>query len=1183
MKLITGAITADREFTQTALALKEQLAANKPLPLCVNGLSDGAKDAFLTEMIRFVGEKTPAPTLVLVKDEGEARQTAAFLTGEGVDAVVYPTKDFVFWNISASHDTERERLSVLCRLQKGERITVVTTPYAALEYTVPPAVLAERTVCLAVGDTKEPDALADLLVRMGFARVDTVDGVGQFARRGGIFDVYPAGTPLPVRIEFFDIEIDRMGYFDPVTQRVCENCDELTVIPAKEVPVDQAGREAILAAEEELTKKVGEDLDVLATLSQEKEMLRAGLDVLFADRYISLVYPEKATLFSYFTARTACFVLSDNAMKERADALLAALAEESVSLLEKKLIAPRYAHYAGEYADMENFLSAQVPVYITGFGNSYNGRLAGLFGFRARRTVSYHGKPLLLLEDLKNLLAGSYRVLILTESPTEAEATLALLGENGVHAISLPPDAPADYAVLDHGTVGVTYGAYPAGFDLIVARVAILSLLPDEGVLVRRQHRRRAAAKRSAGEKIMSYADLSVGDYVVHTVHGIGVFKGMQQLTLGGVTRDYITIQYAGNDQLFLPADRLEMIAKYIGAKSEDGTVRINKLGGQEWGRSKARARAAAKDMAKDLVQLYAARQRRPGFAFPEDCELEREFADTFEFEETEPQLVAISEITGDMMRPVPMDRLLCGDVGFGKTEVAFRAAFKAITAGKQVAILVPTTILAMQHYQTALSRMRGYAVNIEMISRLRTPKEQQNIRRRLARGEIDLIIGTHSLLSSQIAFKDLGLLIVDEEQRFGVGQKEKLKELTTNVDVLTLTATPIPRTLNMAMSGIRDMSILDEAPADRHPVQTYVMEHDDFVIEEAVRKELARGGQVLYLYNRVESMERPAAKLQKAFPTARITLANGRMDKETLEDIWQSLVRGEIDILVCTTIIETGVDLPNANTLIIEDADRMGLSQLHQLRGRVGRSGRHAYAYFTFRRGKVLTEIAEKRLKAIREYAEFGAGFKIALRDLEIRGAGNLLGAEQHGHIDAVGYDLYVRILNEAILEEKGIAPEPVFESQIDLNISANIPENYISTSAERMEMYKKISLIGTEEDRADVWDELCDRFGEPPVEVTRLLSVACARAVASRAKIAKVERHDRVLRFVSSVPDLAVWSELFAKHTGLSVTANGAVEYKLDKGADAALTLGELMKEYDALCKKEKNAPGAEGKKDG
>ncbi len=1169
MKLITSLLSEDREFYQATIALSEQFRANKPLPLSVNGLADGAKEAFVAELLRYASEKHPSPSLLLVSEEGAARTLAASLSAQGLTALFYPSRDFLFLNISSSHDTERERLSVLCRVLAGENITVVTTPFAALELTMPPERLRALSLRLAVGDEISPSLLAERLVDLGFARVEMVDGVGQFARRGGIFDFYPASSPAPIRLEFFGDEIDRMGYFDAITQRMTGECPLVELVPAKEVLVDSSSRADILFAHEELIKKA--DVDTLRALSAEKASIESGNDLLFADRYISLIYKNASTLLHYFKGmRVPVLLESEGGMEERAQTLLGALAEEGTSYVEKGMLSPRYNRFAEKYDALTAFLSEQASVYISSFGHSYNGKMAGLFGFRTRRTVSYFDKETLLLDDLKNLLSGFYRVLVLTENAAAAEAQAERLRMAGYNVVILPPDEPCDLSLLKD-TVGICYGSYPSGFELLVPKIAVLSTLPDEITVRRRTRKARKNARYSAGQKIMSYADLSVGDYVVHAMHGIGRFEGMQQLRVDGVTRDYITIRYAGSDSLFLPADRLELISKYIGAKSEDGTVKLSKLGGTEWTRAKNRAKSAAEDMAKELVRLYAERQRREGFAFPPEGEMEREFADAFEFEETEPQAQAIAEIEGDMMRPVPMDRLLCGDVGFGKTEVALRAAFKAIVGGKQVAILVPTTILAMQHYQTVISRMRSFPVDVEMLSRLRTPKEQEKIRRRLERGEIDLIVGTHSLLSKTIKFKNLGLLIVDEEQRFGVRQKEKLKALATDIDVLTLTATPIPRTLNMAMSGIRDMSVLDEAPADRHPVQTYVMEHDDIIIGEAVRKELARGGQVLYLYNRVESMERPAARLAEEFPEARITIAHGKMDKEELEDIWQSLVRGEIDILVCTTIIETGVDLPNANTLIIEDADRMGLSQLHQIRGRVGRSGRHAYAYFTYRRGKALSEIADKRLKAIREYAEFGAGFKIALRDLEIRGAGNLLGAEQHGHIEAVGYDLYVKILNEAILEEKGIVKETPFEAQFDVPVDAHIPENYIRTSPERMEMYKKISLIQTAEDRSDVLDEFIDRYGEPPRAVERLLWIAAARAAASRMRIAKVEYRDGSLRFLADKPDLAVWSVLFAEYPGLKFTgavSSAAVSYKPSKGEDAAEVLYRILSAYEKVA---------------
>ena len=599
-------------------------------------------------------------------------------------------------------------------------------------------------------------------------------------------------------------------------------------------------------------------------------------------------------------------------------------------------------------------------------------------------------------------------------------------------------------------------------------------------------------------------------------------------------------------------------------------------MGGAEWTKTKSKAKSAAKDIAKKLIDLYARRKNSLGVAYGEDTDMELSFADTFMFDETDSQLRAIAEIKEDMMRPCPMNRLLCGDVGFGKTEVALRAAFKAIMGGKQVAILVPTTILALQHYQTAISRFRGYPVTIEMLTRFKKPKEQAEILRKVKRGEVDILIGTHKLFSKNLEFRDLGLLVVDEEQRFGVAQKEKLKEFFVGVDVLTLTATPIPRTLNMAMNGISDISVLDEAPDERRPVQTYVLEHDNSIIFDAIRRELARGGQVLYLYNKVETIEFVADTIQTEIPDARVAFAHGQMDKDELEDVWQLLVRGELDILVCTTIIETGVDLPSANTLIIEDADRFGLSQLHQIRGRVGRSERQAYAYLTYRPGKSLTEIAERRLEAIREFAEFGAGFKIALRDLEIRGAGNLLGPEQHGYIDAVGYDLYCKILNEAILEEKGeYKPKPE-EAFIDMKISAHIPSTYIPSEADRMEMYKKISLIRTDEDRVDIEDELCDRFGEIPRVTERLLLVSATRAMATEIGITKISVTESMMTIKSSAANLALWSEIFAKYPGMRFSPGDPtiVLYRFAKAEPPKLLYDIISLAYKISEEDKKNA---------
>ena len=1166
MKNVTAIIREDREYRQFEATLEEQLVAARHLPIVVNGLSGGAVDAFTAEMLRDVTAKGHNAVLLL-PDESEASRFASFLADADIPALFYPKRDFVTYAVTASHDYERMRLAVLQRLLAGGFVAV-TTPAAALQYTMPKERLMQTGLFLTVGKEIKPLLLANSLLEMGFTRVETVEGSGQFAMRGGIFDIFSPSSDAPIRIEFFGDEIDRMGCFEPLTQRVYETAEELLLLPATEVLVDAAARERIKKAASHALARA-ETETAKETLRQELRMIEDGVDLSFRDKYISLVYDSPATLFSYAAHPNAAVVgvMGTVAVKKAlADAEVATLSEIE-TLVSDGVLSGKHAAFSLQNATFETCLSDNIPIHINTFSDGTGSmRLAGLFGFRTRGGVAYGDNMALLADDLNNLVRGSYRAIITVESEAAAKELERLLREKELSPILLHKDTPP--SDIPYGSIAITLSCYPEGFELMNARIAVISMSQAAGTrknLLRRTPR-RVLKKVGAGARVLSYAELSPGDYVVHDAHGIGQYEGIDTMTIGGVTRDYVTIRYAGTDKIHVPADRLDSISKYIGARAEDGSVRLSRVGGTDWFRAKEKAKRAAKDIAKDLILLYAERQRKPGFAFPEDGVMEREFANAFPFEETAPQLAAIEEIKADMMRPCPMDRLLCGDVGFGKTEVAFRAIFKAIVAGKQAAILVPTTILALQHFETALSRFRGYPVTVEMLSSFRTPREQERIHRRLARGEIDLVIGTHSLLGKKIAFKDLGLLVVDEEQRFGVSQKEKLKSIATGVDVLTLSATPIPRTLNMAMSGIRDMSILDEAPLDRHPVQTYVMEHDDAVITDAIRRELRRAGQVLYLYNRVETIDLCAGKIMKAVPDARVVYAHGQMEKDDLEEIWQALVRGEIDVLVCTTIIETGVDLPNANTLIIEDADRMGLAQLHQIRGRVGRSGRHAFAYFTYRRGKALTEIAEKRLTAIRDYAEFGAGFRIALRDLEIRGAGNLLGAEQHGHIDAVGYDMYVRLLNEAIVEERGEMLSPPFEAKIDIAVSARLPKTYIAGSAQRMEMYKKISLIRTKEDMSDVTDELCDRFGEPPRDTVRLLHIALARAAASKARISRIEQNGATLRFFCERIDLAVWSELFAVQRGLSFAGGtqAHIAYRLPKGVDACEAAMEITTLY-------------------
>ena len=1170
---LTSLIRADREYRNFLDTLRTTFKTPDGLPIAVNGLSGGAEDAFLVEGVSEARRISPAPALILVGGEGELARVLALLHREGVRALGYKAREFNFHTIGASHDVERERLSVLSAIESGDVDAVVTTPSALCQYTIPRDMLSSLSLSLKIGDVIAPEALCDTLYTLGYIRVESVEAVGQYSSRGGIVDFFSDEVTGGVRIEFFGDEVDRICSFDPISQRSESALDSVTLSPAKEILLSKDARARLSAHINGLLSSAAE-ADARDRLSRELSLLAADASISYSDKYIGVIYESPATLMSYFEPYKKGVILNVGTAETREELRLAREAVESElsSMLKSGVIDKSRAGFYASDSEYEAFLSKNATVYINPFaGGVGTMKLAGLFGFRCRRTVSYGDNPSMLREDLNSLRRGLYRTVILADDGAAAENLAKALTDDGF-APRLVTGGEVDITAAEGGSIFVTVGA-GAGYELLMPKIAVLSMARDRGREIMKNRRRQRILKKAGGQgaRLMSYADLTVGDYVVHSNYGIALFEGIETVTVDGITKDYIKLRYAGTDKLFVPCDRLENLGKYIGEKDKDGTVKLSKMGGLEWHKATTRAKSSARDIAKSLIALYAERQRREGFAFPEDSELEYSFADSFEYEETESQTRAINEIKADMIRPVPMNRLLCGDVGYGKTEVALRAAFKAIMGGKQVAFLVPTTILAMQHFQTALSRMRSYPITVEMLSRFRKPKEQTEILKRVKRGEVDILIGTHKLLSKNLEFRDLGLLIVDEEQRFGVAQKEKLKELSVNVDVLTLTATPIPRTLNMAMNGISDISVLDEAPGDRRPVQTYVLEHDDTLIFDAIAKELSRGGQVLYLYNKVETIAFVADRISRAFPDARVAFAHGQMDKDELEDIWQLLIRGEIDVLVCTTIIETGVDLPSANTLIIENADRFGLSQLHQIRGRVGRAERQAYAYLTYRAGKALTDVARKRLEAIKQYAEFGAGFKIALCDLEIRGAGNLLGAEQHGYIDMIGYDLYVKILNEAVKEAKGEIKPKREETLVDIRINAHIPEYYISSTAHRIEMYKKISHIENEEDASDVTDEFLDRFGEMPKATVRLIDIALIKALATEAEITRITDDRSTLTFFVKTPDLARWSGAFSEFPGMrfSPTADRVI-YKYSSG-EVSEICAKILKAYFADDTKE------------
>ena len=1167
MSICAQSLRLDREYAQIWDCLGTQMRQN-PLPIVVSGMPPVIEKAFLDAFISDFATTYKRGALVLVKDDKTAIRMTAHLQSSGLRAYRFSERELNIYNITASHENEHERLLVLARVQSGDFDAVVTTPAAALRFTMPREVLDRNRYRYGIGDVVEPAELAAALTAMGYVRVETVDNVGQYSQRGGIIDMFPPeegdGEKQPYRIEFFDNEIDRICVFDRMTQRVIENRDDLELLPVREVLCDARALAVVRKTVKDCLAKC-ETVDAREELEKELAAIDGGQPLNFTDKYVAQIYPQKECLFDYFDLRTAVLLCGTNAIRDRLEATARYDGELIANLLEHGVIRGGHTAFSAEPARAEHFFAANVAVHLNTFAVGLAGeRIGGMFAFRCRQLASSFKKYELMKEDLTGFIKNKYRILLACRADAEVKSLLEALGNDGIQAVSLGEGA--DIEDLIPGVVYLSVEPLECGYELSAARFAALTLSGGEEEkpsLVRRKSKK----KMKSGQKILSYADLEVGDYVVHTAYGIGKYLGIQNLTVGGVSRDYINIQYAGTDKLFLPVDNLDMVSKYIGAHSDDGLLKLSKMGGGDWQKAKSRAKAAVKDMAKELIALYAERMRKSGYAFPADDKMQHDFEAAFEYDETDSQLSAIEDIKRDMMRPVPMDRLLCGDVGFGKTEVALRGAFKAIEAGKQVALLVPTTILALQHYHTALSRMRNFPVKVEMLSRFRTAKQQKEILRSLKRGETDMIIGTHRIISSDVEFKDLGLLIVDEEQRFGVAQKEKLKQMAKDIDVLTLSATPIPRTLNMAMGGIRDMSVLDEPPEDRLPVQTYVLEHDNIIIGEAIRRELARGGQVFYLYNRVESIEYVAARIARENPSANVAVAHGKMEREEIEEIWQALIDGEIDILICTTIIETGVDVPNANTLIIEDADRMGLSQLHQLRGRVGRSGRRAYAYFTYRQGKVVSEIAEKRLAAIREYAEFGAGFRIALRDLEIRGAGNLLGAEQHGHLDAVGYDMYIRLLNEAVLEEKGEKLPERKECKIDIPLDAYIPDSYIYSSAGRMEMYKRIALIETEADMEDVADEMIDRYGEFGKPVKNLMQISLVRHMAERAGMSLVKVENGEIRIFADKFDLATWAAVsfaFKNEVRIITAAKAYVSYRPKKTEDPLRALTRIFAKY-------------------
>ena len=1160
MKPLLSALNDIPEYRSLLAAID-----NGACPAAFSGLSAVHRAHFAAG----IRQELNRPVVVVCADEGEAERMArdlAALSGEAVRTL--SAREFTFHNAAVvSRQYEHRRLSTLRALAAGECPLLVCTVESILQRTIPKTLLTQAAQVLRMGERHDLGELAGTLAAAGYTRCEQVEGVGQFALRGGILDFFSPAHPKPVRVEFFGDEIDAMGLFDPDTQRRIENLGAAEILPAAEVLPQFApgGYGGLLEGLDRLisqAKRRKGSETLVQTLEEDRERLSASTAFPAMDRYIALIYPVMATAADYFP-EDAVVVLSESPrVAERGKSYLWQLGEDAKALMERGELAGELADFARTFEELTEVLADWPVCYLDAFTSSrYPQRPRTLLNLLTKQLPSYGASLETAVSDLAHYVSDGFRTVVLVSSEQRALNLQALLREQKM-------TTAVDFQLHElpgYGKAVIAVGGLTAGMEYPVGRFAVLT---EGQSLLGKKRRSKPVTNR---QKLGSYADLSPGDLVVHEHHGVGRFLEMTKMTVDGVQKDYVKIAYAGADVLYVPATQLDLVSKYIGS-GEDAqeTRKLSRLGGTDWEKAKTRAKKAVKDLAKGLIQLYAERQRQPGFAFSPDSPWMKEFEDEFEYAETDDQLRCIAEIKQDMEQARPMDRLLCGDVGYGKTEVAFRAIMKCVLDGKQAAILVPTTVLARQHYLTAKQRFAKYPVEIDVVSRFRTQAQMKDTLRRLEQGGIDLLIGTHRLFQKDVKFKDLGLLVIDEEQRFGVQHKEKLKELSKQVDVLTLSATPIPRTLNMALSGIRDMSTLEEPPMDRQPVQTYVLEHDWGVLSDAMRRELERGGQVYYLHNRVETITRTAARIKEMLgEDVAVAVAHGKMSQEELNDVMTRMSDGEVDVLVCTTIIETGIDIANANTLIIEDADHMGLAQLHQIRGRVGRSTRRAYAYLTYRRGKVLTEVASKRLGAIREFAEFGSGFKIAMRDLEIRGAGNVLGPEQSGFLLSVGYDMYLKLLEEAVLEERGEKPERPTECAADLSVAASIPDRYVPSPEQRMDLYRRIAAIRSEADADDVMDELIDRYGDPPRTVNNLISVALLRADAARNGISQIDQKGANLNFYLDQFDLQRVSALcgLEKYRSRLLFSAGERPYlalRLKKGEDALKFGRRLVEDY-------------------
>ena len=1068
----------------------------------VTGCSDSQLAHFITGLSDGYRQK-----VIVTFSALKAKEIYDDIKGFTDDAVMYPSKDFIFFSADVHGNLIlQQRLEFIEKIVEDKPFTVIVTADAFMDKMQPLDKIKDNYLEISEGSVIEQDALKKKLVKMGYEAVEQVDSPGQFAIRGSIIDIYTLTDEVPYRIDFWDDEVDIIKSFEIENQRSIENLESIKIYPATEyffteeeikAGLDKIKLELNKTVEKFRKKFKTEEAHRLKTTVEEfitnMEINPFGVSI---DSYVNYFSDSLTSLLEYFD-NPIFFIDEPKRVLEQLNAVNGEFKDSMTNRLEKGYVLPGQTDVLWNKERITDKINSYTKVVFTAIAQKVSVfDTEDFVEVDARNISPYNNKFEMLVEDLKRYKKQKYSVLLVTTSATRGQRLAEDLRDFGISAFYEKDDTRE----VNPGEVMIISGRLRKGFTYPMVKFVAIS---DTDIFGERKKKRRKKHGYS-GSNISSFSDLNIGDYVVHENHGLGIYRGIEKVEVDHVVKDYIKIEYAGGSNLYILATQLDMIQKY--ADSEAKKPKLNRLGGQEWNKTKSKVKKAVAEIAKELVELYAIRQNGQGYAFSPDTEWQKEFEEMFPFEETDDQLNAINEVKKDMESTKIMDRLICGDVGFGKTEIAIRAAFKAIQDNKQVAYLVPTTVLAQQHYKTFKQRFKDFPVRVEMLSRFRTKSNiDQNIRD-LKKGYVDIVIGTHRLLSKDVKFKDLGLLIIDEEQRFGVKHKEQIKELKNNVDVITLTATPIPRTLHMSLIGIRDMCVMEEPPQDRMPIQTFVMEYNEEIARDAINRELARGGQVYFVHNRVQDIADMAASVQNMVPDANVAFAHGQMSERQLEEIMYDFVNGDIDVLVSTTIIETGLDIPNANTIIIHDAERMGLSQLYQLRGRVGRSNRMAYAFLMYSRNKMLTEVAEKRLGAIRDFTELGSGVKIAMRDLEIRGTGNLLGAQQSGHLEAVGYDLYCKMLNQAIEVLKGETPEEDFETKIDLMCDAFVPASYIKNETLKMDIYKRIAGIETDEEYEDMQDELIDRFGDIPSQVENLLQVVLLKAAAHKVYITEI-----------------------------------------------------------------------------